>query len=185
MLNAAIPREFVTDHFHVNSLAEAEPNAPDEILVDPGLQLAHPVTCHDQYSHAQISRQRSLTCDQRRGRSAHGTQYVPKGSFRVRPAGIPAGGRRGWTSSTSREGGGRVAWWLPHRIWRSLSGPRWRTCRARRARTFSRRGLPFERLVCWEAHVYVVVFLFTVFLSLRLAGFRWGWTEVSVRQKNS
>lgn len=38
-----LPGELVTDHLHVDLLAHVVPNCPHEILVDPGLKLAHPV----------------------------------------------------------------------------------------------------------------------------------------------
>lgn len=36
------PRILITDHLHVDLLAHVEPDASHKILIDPGLQFAHP-----------------------------------------------------------------------------------------------------------------------------------------------
>lgn len=39
----SLPREFVTDHLDVDLLAHTEPDAADEVLIDPWLKLSHPI----------------------------------------------------------------------------------------------------------------------------------------------
>ena len=38
-----LPRKFVTDHLHIDLLAHVVPYSSHEVLVDPGLKLAHPI----------------------------------------------------------------------------------------------------------------------------------------------
>ena len=38
-----LPGELVTDHLHIDLLTHVVPNGPHEVLVNPGLKLAHPV----------------------------------------------------------------------------------------------------------------------------------------------
>lgn len=37
-----VPGEFVTNHFHIDRLAQIEPYAADEVLIDPRLKFTHP-----------------------------------------------------------------------------------------------------------------------------------------------
>ena len=39
-----LPGELVTDHLHIDLLAHVVPDCPHEVLVDPGLKLAHPAS---------------------------------------------------------------------------------------------------------------------------------------------
>lgn len=38
-----LPRELVADHLDVDLLTHLEPQVADEVLIDPGLKLTHPV----------------------------------------------------------------------------------------------------------------------------------------------
>lgn len=38
-----LPRELVADHLDVDLLTHLEPQVADEVLVNPGLKLTHPV----------------------------------------------------------------------------------------------------------------------------------------------
>ena len=38
-----LPRELVTDHLDVDLLTHLEPQVADEVLINPGLELTHPV----------------------------------------------------------------------------------------------------------------------------------------------
>ena len=38
-----LPGELVTNHLHIDLLTHVVPNGPHEVLVNPGLKLAHPV----------------------------------------------------------------------------------------------------------------------------------------------
>lgn len=40
-----LPGEFVADHLDIDGLAHVVPDAAHEVLVDPGLELTHPVPC--------------------------------------------------------------------------------------------------------------------------------------------
>ena len=37
-----VPGKLVPDHFHVHLISHAEPEAADEVLIDPRFQLTHP-----------------------------------------------------------------------------------------------------------------------------------------------
>lgn len=37
-----LPREFVTNHFHIDRLAQIEPHAANEVLINPRLKFTHP-----------------------------------------------------------------------------------------------------------------------------------------------
>jgi hypothetical protein len=37
-----VPSELVADHLDIDLLAHAEPEASDEVFIDPRLELAHP-----------------------------------------------------------------------------------------------------------------------------------------------
>lgn len=57
-----LPRELVADHLDVDLLTHLEPQVADEVLVNPGLKLTHPVAkISDWISRVVISQVREKT----------------------------------------------------------------------------------------------------------------------------
>ena len=57
---AGLPREFVSDHLHVDLLTHLKPQVPDEVFIDPRFELTHPDIMSVK-SKADTSMRRSVT----------------------------------------------------------------------------------------------------------------------------